>query len=121
MDWLYDKMNSLNMFACATALMRTGVNSVFERLTEPVAQSECTVHNILTNQNAFINELSPQYHTKQSFELFPITQPLVIHPSIDQEIWKVNTTREEVNKLWINSIDRYTSIETGKFCLMKRT
>jgi hypothetical protein len=122
MESVCKQINSIDLFAHSKTVSQTGLNSVYERLADPVAQSECTVHNILTNQNAFINELSPTYHSKQSFELYPITQPLMIHPSIDQEIWKSKTNRAQINQLWINSIDRYTHIPTAgtyESCILK--
>lgn len=85
--------------------------SAYERLNESVSDKEYTVHNILTDQETFINELSTTINETKP-ELYPITQPIIIHPAIDQKIWLSSTTREDVIQYWCNNIQHYSQMQT---------
>lgn len=85
------------------------LDTVFERLQQPVDASECTVKNGLTNQDALIYEL-PQSKTVCPVELYPITQQLELMKPIPVEIWSAD--RPQLNTMWSQMFRHYTTIQT---------
>ena len=88
-----------------------GSLSAYERLRESVSSYECTAHDTLTNQSAFINEIN--HKSKLSLvdqTLYPITHELHIHPCIPESTWETNISRKDIVHNWSSCIERYAPL-----------
>lgn len=87
-------------------------HTVFERLQQPVNSTECTIHNLLTNQDAFINELQDPKFRCSPVELYPMSQLLQLREAIPTRMWNEQLTRDEIHALWGDQLKHYAQLPT---------
>jgi len=90
----------------------TQLRTIYERLKCPVNANECTIHNLLTNQPAFLNPLEDLKFKCSPVELYPQTQFLNIGNSIPNELWDEDKTREQIHHIWASLIQNYKLLST---------
>lgn len=102
-----------------SCLDRTGQQSVFERLRNPVSASESSTYDLFTCNNALINEIEQQLESRDALGIckptlfvFPISVPICIDPCIPHRVWHDNISRLQMIKLWQQCIDGYRPLQT---------
>lgn len=101
-------VTSAQLLASPAVQSSRGHACAYERLRDEVSSSECTAHDTLTNQPAFVNECDPLAKLESSdFDLYPITRELVVHPCVPEQLWSPQLSRDAVTELWCGCVDGY--------------
>ncbi len=87
-------------------------NSIFERLSRPINSTECTIHNLLTNQDVFLNEVQDSRFRCSPVELYPMSQMLQLREAIPTRMWDESLSRDEIHTIWCQQIKNYKQLLT---------